>query len=77
MCGKGQELELHPDDLLFLEDWQKGSVLGQELWLWCGRTQGTGVARPEKVTVQSSISTWSQLMHKSFAARRQNICSNV
>ena len=43
MCGKGQEHELHPDDLLkwkqtelFLEDWQKGSALGQELWLWWG-----------------------------------------
>ena len=39
-CGKGQERELHPDDLLkrkqtgpFLEDWRKGSALEQELWL--------------------------------------------
>ena len=38
--GKGQGCELHPDDLLkqkqtglFLKDWQKGAVLGQELWL--------------------------------------------
>ena len=41
--GKGQGRELHPDDLLkrkqtgpFLEDWRKGSALGQELWLWWG-----------------------------------------
>ena len=40
---KGQGRELHPDDLLkgkqtglFLEDWRKGSALGQELWLWWG-----------------------------------------
>ena len=42
-CWKGQERELRPDNLLkqkqtglFLEDWQKGLVLGQELWLWWG-----------------------------------------
>ena len=41
--GKGQGRELHPDDLLkrkqtgpFLDDWHKGSVLGQEVWLWWG-----------------------------------------
>lgn len=41
--GKGQGREWHPDDLLkrkqtgpFLEDWRKGSALGQELWLWWG-----------------------------------------
>ena len=40
---KGQERDLHPDDLLkrkqtgpFLEDWRKGSALEQELWLWWG-----------------------------------------
>ena len=38
--GKGQERELHPDNLLkrkktgpFFEHWQKGLALGQELWL--------------------------------------------
>ena len=42
-CRKGQEREVHPDNLLkrkqtgpFLEDWRKGSALGQELWLWWG-----------------------------------------
>ena len=42
-CGKGYERELYPDNLLkrkktgpFLEDWQKGLALGQELWLWSG-----------------------------------------
>ena len=76
-CWKGQECELHPDDLLkrkqtglFSEDWQKRLALGQELWLWWGleHTRQWGLARPEKVTVQSSTSTWSQLMRKSFAA---------
>ena len=60
-CWKEQERELHPDDLLkrkqtglFLEDWQKGLALGQELWLWWGleHTRQWGLARPEKVTVQ-------------------------
>ena len=83
-CWKGQECELHPDDLLkqkqtglFSEDWQKRLALGQELWLWWGleHTRQWGLARPEKVTVQSSSSTWSQLMHKSFAAWRGN-CSS-
>ena len=47
-CGKGQERELHPDDLLkqkqtgpFLEDLRKGSALGQELWLWWGLSTST------------------------------------
>ena len=38
--GKGQERELHPDNLLkrkktgpFFEHWQKGLALGQEHWL--------------------------------------------
>ena len=42
-CGKGQEHEFHPGDLLkrkqtgpFLEDWRKGPALGQELGLWWG-----------------------------------------
>ena len=83
-CWKRQECELHPDDLLkrkqtglFLEDWQKRLALGQELWLWWGleHTRQWSLARPEKVTAQSSISTWSQLMHKSFAAWRGN-CSS-
>ena len=78
-CGKGQERELHPDDLLkqkktgpLLEDWPKGLALGQELWLWWGleHTRQWGLASPEKVAVQSSISTWSQLMRKSFMTWR-------
>ena len=57
-CGKGQERGLHPDDLLkrkktgpFLQDWQKGWTLGQELCLWWGlehTRQWPGLSQPRE-----------------------------
>ena len=73
-CGNVQELEVHPDDRLKRKQtgplfgcWREESALGQSLWLWYGLEQiiQWGLARPEKVTVQSSKSTWSQLIPRS------------